>query len=499
MNTNDSYALQRIKNQFENHQKHKSTNKYILLYRVIKRCIINVELPHDWVLPSTRVLASELNLSRTTVIKAYELLQLEKLIQSKTGSGNKVNNIPSTSLSSATRKTHVTNKQLYPDISQKGNSYLKNISLINRLPNNNLAFRPGLPPIDVFPVNQWKKLLNAYWRHIKSSGLNYSQSTGIRELKKSVCNYLNISRNLKCSPDRVVIVSGSLQSLYLITNTLIDKDDAVVVENPLFPNVHSVFKSSQADLIPIDLDTEGIDIEKLNSIENKNPKIIHLTPSNHYPLGIRMSLKRRQELLQWASDHKCFIIENDYEHEIANATENLPTIYSLDNEDRTIYMGTFNRLLHPSIRLGYMVVPEYLIDVVEALQEHSHRFVSPSIQVVMNQFIEKNYLYQHLKNCIEIAKERHDLFISEFERTIQTMYLQKKPFSSFHLIAYFKSAVSVEHEMEIIKQLNVAHITVFSLSKCYIGEPKKQGLIIGYSSVRPNEIKIKIAKMAGII
>lgn len=499
MNTNHGFALERIKNQFHSHQKPVSTNKYILLYRAMKHCIIKIEIPHDWLLPSTRILAEELNISRTTVIKAYELLQLEKLIQSKTGSGNRVNNINTSSPSAKNSKLQPLFEHLYPSISQKGHSYLKNISLINRLPNNNLAFRPGLPPIDVFPVNQWKKLLNAYWRHIKSSGLNYSQSTGIRELKKSVCNYLNISRNLKCRPEHIVIVSGSLQSLYLITNTLIDKGDSVVVENPLFPNVHSVFKSSQADLIPIELDAEGIDFEKLKTIDNHNPKLIHLTPSNHYPLGVKMSLKRRQQILQWASDNKCFIIENDYEHEIANTTNNLPTIYSLDKEDRTIYMGTFNRLLHPSIRLGYMVVPEYLIEVVEALQEHSHRFVSPSIQVVMNQFIEKHYLYQHLKNCIKVARERHDLFISEFEKVSQKMYLQKKTFSSFHLIAYFKSPVSVEHEKEIIKQLNDLHITTFSLSKCYVGEAIQQGLIIGYSSVRPNEIKNKVAKMKGII
>lgn len=499
MNTNHNFAVHRIKNKFHQQKEGVVTNKYILLYQAIKQCIVTVELPNDWVLPPTRILADELGLSRTTVIKTYELLQLEKLIKAKMGSGNTVNYAKSTPKAIKNISEQLRDKHLYPKISQKGNSYLQNINLINRLPNNNLAFRPGLPPIDVFPVNQWKKLLNTYWRHIKSSGLNYSQSTGIRELKNSISNYLNISRNIKCQPDRIVIVSGSLQSLYLIANTLIDQDDAVVVENPLFPNVHSVFKSSQANLIPIDLDAEGIDINQLRAIENEQPKIVHVTPSNQYPMGTRMSLKRRQELLQWASNNKSLIIENDYEHEIANTTESIPTLYSLDNEDRTIYMGTFNRLLHPSIRLGYMLVPEYLIEAVEALQEHSHRFVSPSIQVVMNQFIEKNYLYQHLKNCIEVANERHDIFVSEFEKVSRNMYLQEKPFSSFHLIAHFKSSVSIDHEKEVIKQLNENEITTFSLSKCYVGEAKQQGLILGFSSVRPSILKRKVAKMGTII
>ena len=286
MNTNYKFAINRIHKEYLNQEKFKPYTKYVVLYRSIKQCILNHELPHNWLLPSTRILAQELDLSRTTTNKAYELLQLEKLILSKAGSGNKVNYDSTIKNEIELSKKKSINKKLYPTISQKGISYLKNISLLNRPNNNNLAFRPGLPPIDVFPVSQWKKLLDAYWRHVKSSGLSYSNSTGIEELKKSIRNYLNVSRNIKCSHDQIVIVSGSLQSLYLITNALINKGDSVVIENPLFPNVHSVFKSSEANLIPIDLDDEGIDITQMNTIK-KQVKMVHVTPSNHYPLGIK--------------------------------------------------------------------------------------------------------------------------------------------------------------------------------------------------------------------
>ena len=498
MNTNYKFAINRIHKEYLNQEKFKPYTKYVVLYRSIKQCILNHELPHDWLLPSTRILAKELDLSRTTTNKAYELLQLEKLILSKAGSGNKVNYDSSINSEKEISKKKSSNKMLYPTISQKGISYLKNVSLLNRPHDNNLAFRPGLPPIDVFPVNQWKKLLDAYWRHIKSSGLSYSNSTGIEELKKSIRKYLYVSRNIKCSHDQIVIVSGSLQSLYLITNALINKGDSVVIENPLFPNVHSVFKSSEANLIPIDLDDEGIDITQMNTIK-KQVKLAHVTPSNHYPLGIKMSLKRRQEVLNWAAKNKALIIENDYENEIANADESIPTIFSLDTEDRTIYMGTFNRLLHPSIRLGYMIVPKYLVHTVAAIQEHSHRFVTPSIQVVMNQFIEKNYLYQHIKKSIEVAKTRHDLFISLFNEKSKNMYIQHKSFSSFHVLALYKNDVSVEDENKLIQQLKGHNVTVFSLSNCYVGDPKLKGLILGYSSVRPNFLKQKVKQMTELL
>jgi GntR family transcriptional regulator/MocR family aminotransferase len=498
MNTNHKFAINRVQKEYEIQKKIKPFNKYIVVYRAIKKCILNTELPNDWIIPSTRVLADELNVSRTTVIKAYELLLLEKIIISKLGSGYKVNYDNSEAIKINTKLTKH-DSELYPPISDKGQSYLNNISLINRLPNNNLAFRPGLPPIDAFPINQWKKLLNTYWRYVKSSGLGYSQSTGLKELKKSISNYLNVSRNVKTNYEQIVIVSGSLQSLYLISNTVLEIGDTVVLENPLFPNVHSVFKSSKANLIGIELDNEGIDINELNNLEIKNPKLIHVTPSNHYPLGTKMSLNRRLEVLKWASQKKALIIENDYENEIANTLDTTPTIYSLDTEDRTIYIGTFNRLLHPSIRLGYMIVPKYLTQVIEALQEHSHRFISPSIQIVMNQFIEKNYLYQHIKNCIEVAKIRHDIFIEEFEKECKSMYIQRKPFSSFHLVAFFKEKVSEEYEKEIIAKLNEHKISVFSLSKCYLDKSKKHGLILGYAAIRTNLIKKEIKKMSEFI
>jgi GntR family transcriptional regulator / MocR family aminotransferase len=497
MNTNYKFAIDRISRELK--VQAQQQNKYIALYQAIKQCILKVELPNHWKLPSTRILADELQLSRTTVLKAYELLLLEKLIESKPGSGNVVNYSSENLSAKIAEKPKSTNGFSYPDISEQGQSYLKNIGLINRLPNDHLAFRPGLPPIDVFPVNQWKKLLNSYWRHVKASGLSYSQASGLNELKESICNYLNVSRNIKCSPDRLVVVSGSLQSLFLIASTVLNKGDLVVVENPIFPNVHSVFKSSQANLVALPVDNEGIALEQLSKLGRKKPKLIHVTPSNHYPLGIKMSLKRRQELLHWASQHGSLVIENDYEHEIANLHHTVPAIYSLDKEDRIIYMGTFNRLLHPSIRLGYMIVPQYLMPTVEALQEHSHRFVSPSIQVVMNQFIEKNYLYQHIKNCIQVAKERHYLFRTEFSKKVKTMELQEKPFSSFHVIAFFKEATTAKEEIDIVQQLKANGVTAFSLSKCYVQQPSTTGLIFGYAAVRDAILKRKIEKIRQII
>ena len=499
MDTNYKFVISRIQEEYRNQEKVKPFSKYIVLYRAIKQCILNKDIPHNLLLPSTRVLAEELGFSRTTINKTYELLQLEKLLIVKAGSSNRVNydnliiDVKNELIDKP--KKHL----IYPTLTEKSRSFLKNMSLINRPNDRNLSFKPGLPPIDIFPVNQWKNLLNTYWRYIKSSGLSFHQSTGLEELKKSICNYLNISRNIKCDHNQIVIVSGTLQSLYLITSALIENGDAAILENPSFPNVHSVFKSQGANILPSNLDKEGIDMSEVESFNHLNPKLIHTTPSNQYPLGVKMSLQRRKDLLKWASINNSLLIENDYENEVANHLNPISSIFSLDREDRTIYFSSFNRLLHPSLRLGFMIVPNFLINAVEALQEHSHRFVTPSIQVVMNQFIERNYLFQHIKNINKTAQLRHDLFLSEFEKDNKIMYINQKAFCNFHVVAKFKKRITEKKELELIEKLSHANIIVYSLSKCYLGEKKEQGLILGYAAVRSNKMNQKVKQMKEIL
>lgn len=496
MNTNYKFAVERIISSYITKSNTKSI-KYIVLYQTIKKCILKAELLNNWLMPPTRILAEEMNLSRTTVVKAYELLALEKLIIPKHGSGYHVNFVKDKDEEKKINTDEKFDLSLFPKISEKGQFFLSNIGLINREKNKGIAFRPGLPPLDIFPVNQWKKLLNTYWRQVKASSLSNSPTSGLNSLKHNICNYLNVSRNVKCITDQLIIVSGSLQSLYLISSALINKGDSIVVEDPTFPNVHSIFKSTQANIIPVKLDDEGININLVNKQNHHKPKLIHVTPSNHYPLGIKTTLKRRQQILKWASDNKALIVENDYENEVNNIQ--VPTIFSLDKEDRTIYLGTFNRLLHPTIRLGYMIVPKYLIPAMEAIQEHSHKFVAPSTQMVMSQFIEKNHLYEHLKNVNEVANERYDFFLKYFQNEITQMSIENKDYSSLHLITKFNEKISVNDEIKIIHALLDTDIVTHSLNRCYISSEKQNGLIFGYSAIRPNAIKSKIDKIKLII
>ena len=476
-----------ISNDFGNKDDYQ--NIYINLYKTLKKAILNKSISETTKLPPSRVLAKDLSISRSTVIKAYNLLVLEKYVISMRGSGYYVT-------SSKNKKNH-TNLNTgikqggYPKVSKRGNAFKKNIHIINNQSNNSIAFRPGLPPLDIFPVQHWKNLSNKYWRAIKSSELSYSNTIGLDCLRENISNYLKLYRNINCDANQIIITSGSLHSLYLISNTLIDKNDVVIIENPSYPNAYSLFKSLKANIYPIDIDNEGISVDK---IKCENPKFIYTTPSNQYPSGVRMSMRRRLELLEWASKKSTYIIEDDYDHEFSNWESPVASVFSLDQQKRTIYLGTFNKLLHPSIRLGYLIVPHHLIDVIKALYKQSNRFVSTSLQKTLSDFIEKDYLNKHLRNVIEISVERKQLFLDYFNQNFNNEISLNSNNTGLHLIGNLKD--SKKKDVKVANYLSQNGIIAYPLSKYYIGNNYKNGLVMGYCSVNNKLIKESIDKMS---
>ena len=462
-------------------------NIYLNLYNSLKKAIVNRSLEEGVKLPPSRVLSKDLNISRSTVLKAYDLLVLEKYVKSIKGSGYYI--LPSKSKKIYYKLGSTNMKGKYPSISKRGKAFKKNIYVINKESNKGIAFRPGLPPLDIFPVQQWKKLINQYWRSIKSSELSYSNTIGLQSLRENISNYLKLYRNINCNADQIVITTGSLHSLYLISNVLIDKNDEVIIENPTYPHAYGLFDSLKAKICAVNVDSEGIIV---NKIKCKKPKLIYTTPSNQYPLGIKMSMNRRLELLKWASKKNTFIIEDDYDHEFSNWEKPLASMYSLDQQERVIYLGTFNKLLHPSIRLGYMIVPYYLLDTIIALCEQSSRFVSRSIQKTMSSFIEKDYLNKHLRNVIEVSIERKDVFINYFAKNLGNQLLLDSTNTGLHLIAKISQNF---RDIDLAKQLNKDNIIAHPLSKYYLYKEGKNGLVMGYSSVNTKLIKDNLLKM----
>jgi GntR family transcriptional regulator/MocR family aminotransferase len=481
-----------IKSILHNHgfgNKNDYQNIYINLYESLKKAIVNNTLKENIKLPPTRLLSKDLEISRSTVIKAYELLVSDNYVKSINGSGYYVTSHKNT-------KMHFNLKSInsfknYPNISKKGNAFQKNIHLINNTQSRSeIAFKPGLPPLDIFPITQWKNLSNSYWSGIKSSELSYSKSIGLQCLRENISNYLKIYRNISCSASQIVITTGSLHSLYLIGNALIDKGDKVLMEHMTYPHAYRLFKSLQAKITQIDLNNNDIPI---GNIKNNLAKLFYTIPSNQNFSGNKLSMSKRLELLEWASINGALIIEDDYEHEFSNWNKPIASIYSLDRQDRVIYLGTFNKLLHPSIRLGYMIVPNYLQNTVLNIIQQSNRFISPELQNVMSKFIEKDYLNKHIRNVVAVAQERKELFMEHFISNFGDEIVLDSNTTGLNILGKFKDPNI--NDQDVSAYLNQKGIITNPLSKYYISKPLENGLVMGYSCVNNKLIKQSVSKM----
>ena len=455
----------------------KSYPLYKFFYNEIKRSIINYRISQNQKLPPSRVLSKDLEISRTTALKIYDLLLFEGLIYSKKGSGYYVGY-----KQAINEVKDDKNNFSYPKLSKKSNLFKKYRYLsTDTFSKTSIAFRPGLPPLDVFPINKWKNISNRYWSLSNPTNLSYAPSEGLEQLRINISNYLKIYRNIRCNYNQIVITSGSLHSLYLSSNAILDSGDKIGMENPTFPRAYNLFKSLKAKVIPCGIDKEGIIIKDLND----KVKFIYTTPSNQYPLGVRMSLNRRIEILNWISNNNSLIIEDDYDHEFSRVINPIPSLYSLDNEDRVVYLGTFNKLLHPSLRIGYMIVPKFMLESVKSIYEQSSRFVPSSTQEILSTFIEKDYLNKHIRNVLETTSERKKAFISS---TKETLLIDKKENNGLHLIAKFKNK---RNDLKVFKSLIKENVVAYPLSNYYITKKKENGLVMGYSSVNIKVLKEK--------
>ena len=453
---------------------------YKRVFENIKKAIIDGDITYNTKLPSSRELAKDLNISRSTVIKVYDILTFERFIIAKKGSGYTVCYKQG---SKSRNKKIIISKNKYPKISKKAKLFQENRYLsTDNFTKKNVAFRPGLPPLDIFPIKTWKNLSNAYWREATPTNLSYAPSEGLDTLRINIANYLKIYRNIDCHYSQIIIASGSLHSLYLIGNSLINKNDKVIMENPTFPRAYNLFKSLKADVVPCNVDKNGI---KINTIKNNSKtKLIYTTPSNQYPLGIKMSKNRRLDLLKWASKNNSLIIEDDYDHEFNNWEKPIPSIYGLDKEDRVIYQGTFNKLLHPSLRIGYMIAPKYLIEPIKSIYEQSSRFVPVSNQSILNSFITSGQLNKHIRNVIETSKERKIVFTNLTKKTFN--FSQES--NGLHIIGKIRKEIDDVH---CYKKLLENNVVAYPLSNYYINKEIKQGLVLGYSSVNNKVMKEK--------
>jgi GntR family transcriptional regulator / MocR family aminotransferase len=339
------------------------------LYLGVRGLILDARLKPGARLPSTRNLANELSVSRTTVLNAFEQLIFEGYLEGKVGSGTKVSaRIPGDvrQLAASTEVVHLPKLRRKPRLARRAPRY----SFDKTLPAVPIRpLRPGLPNIENLPLKLWSRLTAKHWRAAGNEVLQHGDSLGFLPLRQAICEYISKLRAVRCEPEQVLITSGAQQALYLCAQTLLDVGETIWMEDPGYPRARIAFLSARLDIAPIPVDSEGMDVSA-GVKRQPAPQMIYVTPSFHCPLGFMMSLSRRFELLRIATQKNAWILEDDYFSEYRYGTNPVASLQSLDRNDRVIYIGNFSKSIVPFLRIGFLIAPPAIANIIRMALFH---------------------------------------------------------------------------------------------------------------------------------
>jgi GntR family transcriptional regulator/MocR family aminotransferase len=367
------------------------------LYKGIRQAVLGGRLRPGNRLPSTRAFATEFGISRNTITNAYEQLLSEGYLDARVGAGTCVaQSLPEGLLDKsveACREPRRSERQL---LSKRGKSIVGWQVRPLRAPHQPKPFEAGLPDPQIFPYAIWRRLISHHWRRPHYELLGYGDPAGYRPLRAAIASYLRSARAVRCETDQVFIVNGSQQALNLCAQLLVDPGDPALIENPGYSGARFALEAAGARLIPLPVDESGVRLPGICEAE-RSARLIFVTPSHQFPLGVTLSLARRLELVEWARRRCAWILEDDYDSEYRYQGKPLPSLQGLDQSGRVIYMGSFSKTLFPSLRLGFMVLPNDLVEPFRrarsVLDVHSPLFE----QAVLADFVSEGHFARHVR------------------------------------------------------------------------------------------------------
>ena len=444
-------------------------------------------------LPASRDFARQYHFSRGTVLVAFDELRAEGYLEARKGSGTYVSTILPERLLQSQRATE---EEAHSVIEGKQHlsAFAKRVESFSLSANpESLAFRTNLPALDLFPTTLWAQITARRLRKASTRMLLGCGAQGYLPLREAVAHYARSSRGVSCEADQVVIVSGIQEGLDLAARLLLDPGDKVLVEDPGYQGAYASFRSAGARLVPVPLDSEGAAPKERDL---RNCRLFYVTPGHQYPMGTTMSLRRRLELLAWARKYETTIFEDDYDSEFRFSGRPVPAMQGLDRSGRVIFAGSFNKVLFPSLRLSYVILPPNLTDVFVRAKNVSTRHQPLLDQAVLCDFIEQGHFGRHLRRMRKTYEERlavllecarvhlgGHLAISNIEAGLQTIGLLDRNISA----------------EEVARRAAAENIDVVPLSRLCCAVSIPEGLQIGFAAVNEREIKAGVLKLARIL
>jgi GntR family transcriptional regulator/MocR family aminotransferase len=464
------------------------------LYFGIRQAILEGRLGAGLRLPSTRTIAREFAISRNTVLAAFEQLAAEGYLDGRVGAGSFVSHrLPEETprareLREAVRATGGATAR---GASRRGRA----LAALGASSSRPRPFAPGLPELDRFPFDVWARLLARRWRRPRREFLVGGEPGGYLPLREALATHLSAARAVACAPAQVIIISGTQQALDLAARVLLDPGDAVCVEEPGYPPSAAALSAAGARLVPVPVDDEGLSVRAGGRLKAA-ARLICVAPSHQYPLGITMSLRRRLELLEWAAASDGFVLEDDYDSEYRYAGRPLAALQGLDRDGRVIYVGTMSKVMFPGLRVGYMVVPEQLIDAFLAVRALIDAHPSSIAQAALVDFIGGGYLTGHIRRMRALYAERQAVLIAAIRERIGDRLALSPSAAGMHLVG--RLAPDVDDRALALAAAAVG-IETPALSSYYQGPAAARGLLLGYAGVPETAVGPAVARLAAVI
>ncbi len=455
------------------------------VYTAIRQLITSGDLPAGKRLPSSRTLARELDISRTTTMAVFERLNSEGLIESHTGSGTYVSDLAEASRPGQALVVHAArpvSAKLADIIAEASPRFFQRLSH----PQRPRAFVTGLPDYDAFPLAVWARLTAKHWREPRDQILGYPDAEGHPRLRRAIAEHLRANRGLPCDAEQIFIVTGAQQAFDLVGRVLLNPGDPVWYEDPGAIGARNCLIACGAHMVPVPVDDQGIRVAEGLRLA-PDFRLAFVTPSHQHPTGAEMSLERRSELLAAANRAGAWIIEDDYDGEFRYDGRPLPTLKSGDAGERVIYVGTFSKTMFPALRLGFYIVPAPLVSVFQRISGAFLQGVPSSIQAVLAAFIEEGHFATHLRRMRDIYAERHAVFHEAAAQHLAELLHVRRSVAGFHVTGTFASPAVDEDR--IVADAEAAGLVVSPISRFTIERGRvAPGLVLGVSAISEREI-----------
>ena len=466
------------------------------LYRALRGAILGGVLPPGARLPSTRSLATEVGVSRNTVLLAYAQLLDEGYVAGRQGSGTYVPvELPDAMTAVAPVPRLAAEPARQPRLSQAARRVgSREVTWAPRAGRVPYDFRYGRPAFGDFPHATWGRLLARRARRVSDRDLDYGPAAGVPALREAIAGYLQRARAVTATADQVVVVSGSQQGLDLCARVLLDPGARILLEEPHYPGARGVFVAAGAEIVTAPVGPDGIDVGTLGTAA-RGVRLAYLTPSHQFPTGALMPLARRLVLLRWAARTGAYVVEDDYDSEYRYVGRPVESLQGLDRDGRVIYVGTFSKLLFPALRLGYLVAPEPLRQPFINAKALADAGSATLEQLALADFIREGHFERHVRRSRARNAGRRTALLEAIGEHFGARATVSAADAGIHVLLWLRD-VAARHLRAHLARAEQLGVRAYPVAPCYLTPPRTAGLVLGYGGLAEKQIRDGIALLA---